>query len=81
MQDNRTAAKMIKTCIVPGHASNTKTRVVRRQESSGEKTLTWLYHECIKNCYKSVEKLDFLSKHLFHQIMFVIRFISGYYQL
>ena len=29
--------------------------------------------------YKTVEKLDFLLKHLFHQIIFVIRFIFGYH--
>ena len=37
--------------------------------TSGGKTLTWPYHECVMIYYKTVEKLDFLPKHLFHQII------------
>ena len=40
-----------------------------------EKLLTWSYHEYIMIYYKTVEKVDFLQKYLFHQIIIVIGLI------
>ena len=50
------------------------------RRSGRGKAAMWLYHECVMIYYKIVERLDFLLKDLFHQIMFVVRFILGYYQ-
>ena len=35
----------------------------------------WSYHEYIMIYYKTVEKVDFLQKYLFHQIIIVIGLI------